>query len=629
MDKAKRNEANASLFLCVGLNSLILIMDWAYRCDLFEIAIRDLYTPIFSFFKQWLPEIRWIHIIFVALLGYVNTKTDVSKKINKPFFIAVAVFSSGLFLIGYTQFIWYNVILYPAFFLSTSIFVLKSIQYISSKTKEAGVLETVSEAEVTTTSFEFNTDKGKLVIPNAEHGIWIESGPGGGKTVLIDNLLYQAIQKDFALYVYDFEGNPVDTDETNNREGTILSRTVYTALKIRKSKTKLKFAFLNFVDLGRTVKCNPYSPRYIQSKLDIIELNNTLMKNLEKEWVTKTDFWAKYAINLVTGAHLWLHKHRPEFSTIPHLVTLMLSDINAVLSLLEQDKELESWILPVLTAYRNESSNQLSGVITTSQLPLTQLYVPEIFYVLNPAPAEDFDLDITKKENPVCFCVGNNGMKQNAALGPVIALISTVVSKNMNQFNRHKAMFCVDEGDTIYIPNIDIMPATIRKKGVITTFAIQTFNQTIDRYGEIGAKKLRDNLNNQFIGKTNNHESAERMVKMFGEYKKTEFSQSQGDSGESQTASIKKESYIQISDVSMQNTGHFTGYVSNGNPPRFHAQFENFVLDKLPIPRFSMPSNTGNVDFDNRVLRELIDKNFIQIRKDIDSILPVMPAKSE
>jgi hypothetical protein len=484
----------------------------------------------------------------------------------------------------------------------------------------------VSGGDITDTRFAFRTDKGVLVLPNAEHGIWIESGPGGGKTVLIDNLLAQAVEKDFAGLVYDFEGNPRETDDTGGKEGTILSRTVYTALKRRKAGGKVKFAFLNFNDLGRTIRCNPYSRKYIGSELDIIEMSHTLMKNLEKEWVAKTDFWASNAINVVTGAHLWLHKHRPDVCDIPHLIALILSDFRALLGLLASDKELETWVLPVVSAYRQEAFQQTAGVISSSQLPLTKLFIPEIFWVLSPPPEEEFNLDITHKDHPTFLCLGNNGIRQNAALGPVLALIITICTKNMNQFNRHKALLAVDEGDTIYLPNIDLVPATIRKKGVITLFAIQTFNQTIDKYGERPAKKLRDNLNNQFLGKTNNAESAERMVKIFGEYKKTEFSHSQGDSGDSQTATQRLEKYLQVPDIALQRTGHFTGYISNGDPARFHAQFENFDMDKLVIPRFSLPVHTGDVEKDEAVLNDLVMKNFRKIRKDVDEILaPYLP----
>jgi hypothetical protein len=621
MDKQAKKEANATLFFVAAAVTIYLLYDWAYRCRFLDAATMGLTKIFFQTLKPYLFYFRLAFVGSMILIGYVNMKTQFEKKPNKPLLFLLAGLSIACLLAGYIGYLWYNVIAYPLVLLSTAIFTIKSVQLYNSKKPEDQVLDTVATAEITDMRFSFNTDKGQLVVSNAEHGIWIEAGPGGGKTVLIENILYQAIKKDFAMFVYDFEGNPYETDETQGKEGTILSRTVYTTLKLLSKDTKLRFAFMNFNDMSRTVKPNPFSPKYLTSKLDIIEAVNTLMKNLEKEWVTKTDFWAKYAINLVTGGLLYLHKHQPKFCTVPHLVQLILSDIDPLLKLLSQDKELENYILPILTAYRQESSNQLAGVITTSQLPLTQIYIPEIFYVLNPKAEEEFDLDITKKENPYCFCVGNNGMKQNAALGPVLAVIATIVSKNMNQFNRHKAMYAVDEGDTIFIPNIDTMPATIRKKGVITLFAIQTFNQTIDRYGDLGAKKLRDNLNNQFLGKTNNADSAERMVKMFGEYKKTEFSTSQGDSGESQTASIRNERYLQIPDIGLQETGHFTGYVSNGKPPRFHAQFEYFSMEKMTIPRFSLPVNSGNLSNDLKVLDTLVQKNFEQIQRDIDLIL--------
>lgn len=621
MDKQAKKNTNESLFLIVAVTSIIIILDWLYRCRFGGENFEKLYQSVFHFFKPYLLHVKAVHLIMIALIGYVNSKKDIQKKINQPILYFLAGVTTLLFLAGYNSYLWYNVAVFPLLFLVSSYSVIKAIQYIAVKGSEESVLDLVSSAEITDTRFAFNTNKGNLVIPNAEHGIWMEAGPGGGKTVLIDNMLYQAVQKGFAGVVYDFEGNPQETDETNGKEGTILSRTVYTAMKLKTKEDNVRFAFLNFNDLSRTVRCNPYSRKYIDGPLDIIELSNTLMKNLEKSWVSKTDFWASNAINVVTGAHLWLHKHRPDICDIPHLIALILSDFKALLGLLASDRELEVWTLPVISAYKQEAHAQTAGVISTSQLPLTKLYVPEIFWVLSPPEGEDFNLDITDKKNPSFLCLGNNGIKQNAALGPVLALILTICTKNMNRFNRVKGLLAIDEGDTIYLPNIDLIPATIRKKGVITLFAIQTFNQTIDKYGENAAKKLRDNLNNQFLGKTNNEASAERMVKMFGEYKKTEFSHSEGDGGQSQTASLKNEKFLQIPDIALQETGHFTGYISNGKPQRFHAQFENFIMEKMIIPRFSLPINTGNIDEDLKVLDEMVAKNFKKIRADIDEIL--------
>lgn len=622
MDKQARKSANDSLFLVLALITIVLTMDWLYRSRLLSASMSDIYKPVFSLFKPYLLPIRSLHLVLVALLGYVNMQVDFKGTYNKLFLYALAFFLSIGLLLGYSHTLWYNMYLYPVIFLGATFSLLKAIQYSKAKThKDDDTLALVSSTAITDTTFTINTDKGQLGIPNAEHGIYIEAGPGGGKTVLIDNLLYQAVNKDFAVLVYDFEGNPEETDETQGVEGTILSRTVYTTLKIRTKQGKTKFAFLNFNDLSRTVRCNPYSKKYIDSDLDIIELANTLMKNLEKEWVTKTDFWASNAINVVTGCHMALHRYHPDICDIPHLIALILSDFRALLGFLASYPDLKTWVLPVLSAFEQEAHQQTAGVISTSQLPLTKLYIPEIFWVLSPPADQEFDLDITNKKNPTSLCLGNNGIKQNAALGPVIALIISICTKNMNRFGKHKGFLCIDEGDTIYLPNIDLVPATIRKKGVITLFAVQTFNQTIDKYGERGAKKLRDNLNNQFLGKTNNLESAERMVKMFGEYRKTEFSESQGDSGDSQTKSVRNEKLLQIPDVALQQTGHFTGYISNSPTPKFHAQCEYFSMEKMILPRFSLPVNTGDLDGDLKVLKEMVTQNFQKIRSDIDTLL--------
>lgn len=619
MDKQKRENIGASLLFLVSIFFIFILSDWLWRAELFPDKWKEIYRPIFKIGKENLTVFKGAYLIIIALLAYSNPRVK-PKPYNKILLLSLAVIFGLIFMIGYVEAkLYYNLIFYPFSFLVVTYALHELIHATTAPLDQsASVLTDVSTANSKTVPFVFQTDKGTLAVPDPTLGFYFEGTAGSGKSVMIENLLYQATHKGYAGVVYDFEGNPLEED------GAVLTRLVFTGLK-QARHVNTRFAFLNCTDLTKTVRCNPLSTKYLTSELDFINAGNTLMKNLEKEWVEKTDFWASNAINIVVGSALKLRKSNPTFCTIPHLVSFILSDFRAVLNYLATDKELEPWIMPVMSAYKQQANQQTAGVISSSQLPLTKLFTPEIFWVFAPPESEEFDLDITNKKDPVFFCIGNNP-KQKAALSPVIALVLSTCMEQMNQFDRVKSLFVVDELPTIYIPNLDTLPATARKKGVITTLTVQTFEQLVQANGKVNATIIRDNLSNQFVGKTNSYESADRIAKLFGEYKKTETSYTTSESGESQTQSIKNERFLQPKDVAQQRTGHWTGFVANGNPPFFHAQFDYFNIKKYTIPPFAQRVNTGNPELDKQTMDKLVRDNFNKIRKDIgDMLAPYMP----
>jgi hypothetical protein len=627
MDKQKRENIGASLLFIVSLFFVFIVCDWLWRAELFPESWRDFYRPLFTIGKDNLFVFKSAYLVVIALMAYSNprmTPNNEKKVVNKMALVLTASIAGLIFMFGYLKGApYYNLIIYPISFLAVTYALHEAVQAIDKPLAETTeVLKDVSGANGKQVPFAFGTDKGELAIPDPTLGFYLEGTAGSGKSVLTECLLYQATQKGYAGVVYDFEGNPLEED------GAVLTRLVYTGLK-NAHNVKTRFAFLNCSDLTKSVRCNPLSPKYLKTELDFISAGNTLMKNLEKEWVEKTDFWASNAINVVVGSSLMLRKHKPHFCTIPHLVSFILSDFRAVLNYLSTDKELEPWIMPVMSAYKQQANQQTAGVISSSQLPLTKLFTPEIFWNFAPPESEEFSLDITNKKDPVFFCIGNNP-KQKAALSPVIALVLSTCMEQMNQFDRVKSLFVVDELPTIYIPNLDTLPATARKKGVITTLTVQSFEQLVQSYGKTNAIVTRDNLSNQFVGKTNNFETAERIAKLFGEYKKTETSYTFSESGESQTQSSKNERFLQPKDVAQQRTGHWTGFVANGNPPFFHAQFDYFKVNKFSIPPFAQRINTGNAELDRDSMDKLVRENFNKIRKDIaDLLAPFMPIDDE
>lgn len=622
MDKSEKKKSSELLILILSATSLILVCDFCYRASLMSDGLRSIYSGVHGLFKDSIFFIRVVHLGCVGALGWVNTKlTEVPTK-GYVYYIFGAVFIF-IFVNGYTSYLYFNLFLYPFAFIASSGMLLKAVQDFNNNQHTPKNFTTVPQS-VNPKSLHFATKVGTMDLPEAAHGVYIEAAAGGGKSNLIENFLWQEVQNGKAGFLYDYEGNPLEKD------GAILTKTVYTALKQTPKDHPVKFAFINFMDLTKTVRCNPIASKYLSNELDVLNAANTLMKNLERDWIKKTDFWASNAINYTTGCMLFQQKHFPKhMQTIPHLICLMLSDFRAVLNMLMTDDNLSKWIIPIATAYKMEAHQQTAGVVSSTQLPITKLFLPEIFWVLNPPVGEEFDLDITNPEKPIFLCVGNNP-KQRQALSPVISLIFSVVKNNIDKLEQCEAIVCIDEVATCYFNQLDEIPATMRKKGVSTVISVQTFIQLIRDYGKENAETLRDNLSNQFIGKTNNRDTAHRVVDFFGDYRRDEQSMSSGDSGESTTLSVRNEKLLQLRDVTFQHTGHWTGYISNADPSMFHIQFNQFKIKKLNIPAFATPLKSEDPQLIQTTLKKMVFANFEQIQKEIkDYIEPYMPVSEE
>ena len=624
MDKQERKRTNEILFILLVPTTAMLITDWCFRFGFLSPEIMSFYKEnVNEWIKPKLFYVRLVHIVFAGLLGWNNTKFKDTPSKNYVFY-SVAALSIFIFMSGYLRLVYYNLFFYPLGFLVGSVSILRTFQEIHNNQHESKNFKEVPKAPDAKDPLLIDTASGKMEIPERAHGTYIEAAAGGGKSNLIENFLWQEVQGKKAGFLYDYEGNPLEKD------GAILTKTVFTALKQTPRDHNVKFAFINFTDLTKTVRCNPIASKYMTNELDVLNAAHTFMKNLERDWIKKTDFWAQNALNYTTGCMLYQQRHMPEhMRTLPHLICLMLSDFRAILDMLSRDHSLEKWIMPIATAYKLNAQQQLSGVVSSTQLPVTKLFLPEIFYVLNPPPGEDFDLDITNPENPVWLCVGNNP-KRKQALSPVISLIFSVVKNNIDKLDQTEAAIVIDEVATAYFNQIDEIPATMRKKGVSTYISVQSFIQLIRDYGKENAETLRDNLSNVFIGKTNNKDTANRMVEFFGDYSRSERSTSIGDSGESQTLSQRDKKLLQIRDVTFQRTGHWTGYVSNAEPAMFHTQFKRFNIKKLSIPSFSAPINNADVSLVERTMKKIMADNFAKVQNEVkEYVAPYMPEELE
>lgn len=625
----EKDAVNDSWMLIIPLIVIVIVNDYLYMNSYFGYNPHPIIIKGSMKAHGMIRIIKLSYLIFIALAAYVNVKVAQKEKDTMAYYL-MAIVSSLLFIYGALPGLpVYQQIGYPVVWIAASIFTYKSMSYVS-RGKDLDDGKTIfPKTENKNTGFTFDTKSGPLHLNKPEYGIYFEAGAGGGKSVLIKDMLRQSCEKGYAGVLYDFEG---DCTEPGGAE---LTRTILTSLKKYnqgpKPFGKVSFAYLNFADPTRTVRVNPLSPKYIKSTLDLNEFATTLMTNLEPDWLKKKDFWAGNAINYTYGILVRLYNDPAlhKYMTIPHLVAICTKDYEGVFNWILEDKSLERRMMPIYVAWKEDAKSQLAGAVSSAALPITRLLEPEIFWPLSPqSEDETFDLDITNEHHPVFFSVGTVP-KNKYALGPVCSLVLLICMNNMNQFGKRRSLFVVDELPTIFIPNLDNLPATARKKGVTTVLSVQSFKQLEYAYSPEKAKITRDNLSNQFIGKTRNDETAKHIINFFGKKDITKESMSTSDSGESYSYQTQKENKLEIDDVLNQPIGHWTGVLADGTPPYFHLQFgyNEPPLDDIPV--FARRWQTGEDALDHRLAKTDVLENYNRVLKEIDDLIAPYESKSE
>lgn len=626
MEPAKKELSHILLLLAVIMGGII-VFQW--------LLVNDLCSPS-SFVLSRLEKIvrkammiRLIYVIVISGLAFLFPKAhrreDESFKVL--YTVLTLLFATALVL-GFSQsFTGYNLVVFPIVFIGFTLLVVKTAGYYMKRHVVSDKSIFGVSHEKSSFFFEFETDDGTLIIHKPQQNIYINGGPGSGKSESwIKGIIYQCAERNYAGFVYDWEGDPT------KKGSPILSRIAYGSIEYFKSKNipTPEFAFINFVDMSRTVRVNVLSEKYVPKGSESLFIRNiatTLMKNLEASWKEKTDFWANNAINYVYSIAYKCYKERKAgIGTLPHVIAFALSDSDLVFQWLSEDPEIALNMSSMLTAWRLGAQQQTAGAVSSAQTPLVLLNNKYIFWVLSPLPDEEFSLDITNPDHPTLLCIGN-APSIKEAVSPPISCIASVIMSQMNNPGKQKSIFMVDEFPTIMLQGIDSFIGTARKHYVSTILAVQDFNQAIRDYGEKSAKILKASCGTQANGMTGNDSTAKEVENLLGEMREAQESFSHQDTGSgSMTESLQKDKVVKARDVAGQSVGHFIGKVADGKPAYFSTQFHMCKFEDKEIPSFSMPVRLGSTSSENiktemEILEEIVVRHYYSIIKAVNKVL--------
>jgi type IV secretory pathway TraG/TraD family ATPase VirD4 len=273
-------------------------------------------------------------------------------------------------------------------------------------------------------------------------------------------------------------------------------------------------------------RTNPFAVKYLNDEATLRQLTKNIFANLRKAddptmRSSSSGFFDKIPESTLASIIWRLRCDFPQYCTLPHAVAIGLTmtphEIADFIS-----KNLFSRAIGTPLVDSLKSDNQIAGVKASLSLPLTDLALPSIFWVLS---GDDVSLDINNPDNPTFLSIVNDPSleKVNA---PFISLITSVVINQMRVRNRPTSFLLFDEGTTFAMDNISRIPSTMRSFNIATIFSTQDKALAKETYGDVITNSLLSNLSYQFIGKTNDPESVRYYKQISEEIEKTTTSKS-------------------------------------------------------------------------------------------------------
>lgn len=454
--------------------------------------------------------------------------------------------------------------------------------------------------------------KGWINVVNPFRASMILGTPGSGKSyAVVNNYIKQAIEKSYALYIYDFKFDDLSVIAYNH------------LIKYRhRYKIPPKFYVINFDDPKKSHRCNPLAPELMTDISDAYESSYTIMLNLNKSWVQKQgDFFVESPIVLFT-AIIWFLKlyENGKYCTFPHAIELLNKRYEDVFTILTSYPELENYLSPFIDAWKGGASEQLMGQIASAKIPLSRLISPQLYWVMS---GSDFTLDINNPKEPKVLCVGNNP-DRISIYGAALGLYNSRIVKLINKKKQLKSCVIIDELPTIFFKGLDNLIATARSNKVAVVLGFQDFSQLKRDYGDKEAAVIMSTVGNVFSGQVVG-ETAKTLSERFGKILQKRESVSINRSDTSTSISTQLDSLIPASKISTLSQGMFVGAVTDNfgetiDQKIFHAQIvvDNDAVQRETAAYQPIPEISNFLDENgNDTMEQQIQANYRQIKLDI------------
>jgi len=347
-----------------------------------------------------------------------------------------------------------------------------------------------------------------LIIQNIKRGMAIFGSAGSGKTESgFVPILKHAGEKNIPCLCYDYK----------NGELTEIARYFFQNSTVKQS------VIIPHAPMYSD-RVNPFHPKYIPTEQHLRQMTKLIFANLKKAGNVKdsgTNFFDKIPEPTLAAVIWRLKVDYPEMCTLPHAVAFCLVRPPAEIAKFISKNPYSLAIgAPLIDSLISE--NQVAGVKASLSLPLTDLALPSIFWVMS---ANEVDLDVNNPDNPTFLCIVNDPRIERAN-APFISVIMAAAINSMQVRNRPGSFLLLDEGTTFFFDGISKIPATMRSYNIATVFSTQDIALSRENYGDLVTRSLFSNLSYQMIGKTNDPDSVKYYKNISEEIEKATVSKS-------------------------------------------------------------------------------------------------------
>ena len=431
-----------------------------------------------------------------------------------------------------------------------------------------------------------------LIMQNIKRGIAIFGSAGSGKTESgFVPILKHAGERNIPCLCYDYKNGEITEiahyffQNSNVKQATIIPHSPM------------------FSD-----RVNPFLPKYIPTEQHLRQQTKLIFANLRKVDNVKesgSSFFDKIPEPTLAAVIWRLKVDFPEMCTLPHAVALCLvktpTEIVDFISKNPYSRAIGSPLIDSLI-----SENQVAGVKASLSLPLTDLALPTIYWVMS---ANDVDLDINNPDNPTFLSIVNDPRLERINAPFISVIISTAIN-SMQIRNRPASFLLFDEGTTFYIDGISKIPATMRSYNIATVFSTQDRALAKENYGDVITNSLLANLSYQMIGKANDPDSVRYYKNISEEIEKRTVSRSFTNSvigGDTRTSEGTRE-------TSKYKNQDFTGLKQ--------GQFFVFADGKDKLYNFDLfPFKRLELEVKHHITEKDLNDNFNRIMEDVKDII--------
>jgi hypothetical protein len=449
---------------------------------------------------------------------------------------------------------------------------------------------------------------GWINVLNPFRATSIVGTPGSGKTyAVLEEYMRQLTFKGFSGVFYDYKDPALSRQAYNYlmqyAEGT-------------KNKTIPEFAYISFIDLNRTKRCNPLNG--IDTSAEAVDFATVILTALNKKFAEQQgEFFVESAKTFTALAIYFLGiVHNGRFQSLPHLLSLVGRKADIVFPAFKLVSifypDMQMLFNPFSEAFDKNVIEQLQGQLASAQIGLGTMSDKELAWIMTEDeehPEWNVDLDINSITHPKILCIGNASGK-DIILGLACSVYLSRIAKIINKKGT-PVQFFVDELPTVYIKGLDTLISTARSNKVAVVLGFQDLSQLTRDYGEKIAKVVWGTVANIFSGGVKG-DSAKKLAESFGEKKVLKISKTVNSDG-NVTINYQeaKEKKIPADVIEELDQGEFVGRVAG----EFGYKIKNKVFygeininpdyKKMPL-EIPLLRNLTKPEQDEMTLRNLI-----------------------